>query len=225
MIEFLDGIAVFAPFGSSLEFFAHPERNVQHGVGQVKEERSFLVALNEVKGFVGADFCQFVDVRRTLHHLAVAHQGHASLVLEKDRLDGVEVVQQAEVVVESLVARKKRFVKPEVPFSDAGGLVAMVLEQFGKGQFVGMNPRWGIRPVHPNFIAHASRIATGQQARPRGAANRGRRIVIGKADAFLGHGIDTGGLYLGRSVASKVIVSLIIDQNENEVWLFAFRPS
>ncbi len=134
-------------------------------------------------------------------------------------------MQQAEVVVEPLVTGKKRFVKPEVPFSDAGGLVAMVLEQFGKGQFVRVNPGWGIRPVDPNFIAHASRIATGQQARPRGTANRGGRVVIGKADSFPGHGIDTGRLYLGRPVAPQVIVSLIIDQNENEVWLFAFRPS
>ena len=99
----------------------------------------------------------------------------------------------------------------------------MVLQQFGKGQFVGMNPRWGIRPMHPNFIAHASRIATGQQARPRGTANRGG-IVIGKADSFPGHGIDTG-VFTGRSVAPQVVVSLIIDQNENEVWLCAFRPS
>ena len=142
MIEFLNGIAIFAPIGTSLEFFADPERNVQHGVRQVKEERSFLVALNEVKSFVGVDSGQFVNLHRTLHHLAVAYQGHASLFLEKDRLNGVEVVQQAKVVVESLVARKKGFMKPEVPFSDAGGLVAMVLQQFGKGQFVGMNPRW-----------------------------------------------------------------------------------
>ena len=126
-------------------------------------------------------------------------------------------------MIKALVAGKKRFLEPQVPFSNTGGLVAVGLEQFRKGQFIRMNSGWGIRPVHPNFIAHASRIATGQQTRPRRTANRGRGIVIGKADAFHGHGINAGSLYLGRPVASQVVVSLIIDQNENEVWLFRFR--
>ena len=93
MIEFLNGIAVFAPIGTSLEFFADSERDVKHGVRQVEEERFFLVGSNEFDGFVGAGLGQLVLIRRTLHHLAIAHQGHASLVLEKDRLHWVQVVQ------------------------------------------------------------------------------------------------------------------------------------
>ena len=126
-------------------------------------------------------------------------------------------------MVEPLIAGKKRFVKPEVPFSDAGGLVAVGLEQFGNGQFIRMNSGWGIRPVHPDLIAHASWIATSQQACPRGTANGCCCIIVGEADALLGHGINAGGLYLGRPVASEIVVSLVIDQNENEVWLLRFR--
>ena len=73
MIEFLDGIAVFAPIRSSLEFFADPEWNMQHGMGQIEEERFLLVAFDEVNRFVGVELCQFVLIRRTLHNLAVAH--------------------------------------------------------------------------------------------------------------------------------------------------------
>ena len=51
-------------------------------------------------------------------------------------------MQQAEVMVEALVAWKKGFVKPEMPFSDAGGLVAIGLEQFSDCQLIRMDTGW-----------------------------------------------------------------------------------
>ena len=131
VIEFLNGIAIFAPFGSSLEFFAHPERNVQHGVRQVKEERFFLFRSMKSRASSVQTLVNSLTSAGRFTTLPL-HQGHASLVLEKDRLDGVEVVQQAEVVVEPLIVWKKGFMKPEVPFSDAGGLVAIVLSSSGR---------------------------------------------------------------------------------------------
>ena len=93
MIQFLDGIAVFAPIRSSLELFAHPERVVEHGMRQVEEERFILVALDKSNGLVGVDPGQLVGIGRALDHLAVTHQGDTSLVLEKERLYGIEVMQ------------------------------------------------------------------------------------------------------------------------------------
>ena len=114
-------------------------------------------------------------------------------------------------MIKALVAGKKRFLEPKVPFSDAGGLVAVVLEQFGYGQFIGMNPGWRIRPVDPDFIAHASRIATSQQARPGRTANRCGGIIVRETDTVLRHGINMRGLHFSRSITSKIVVSLIIN--------------
>lgn len=63
---------------------------------------------------------------RPLDDLAVAQQGNAALVLEVNDLDRVEIMQQSEVMIETLVAWKERSVEAEVPLADAGGAVAAV---------------------------------------------------------------------------------------------------
>ena len=62
-----------APIGTS-EFSPTPS-GTQHGVRQVKEERSFLVALNEVKSFVGVDSGQFVNLHRRFTTLPLRIRG------------------------------------------------------------------------------------------------------------------------------------------------------
>ncbi len=85
---------------------------------------------------VGVEFRQFRGIGRTLDDIAVPHQGHASLVLEINDLNRVEIVQQSEIVIETLIVRQERLVKAEMPFADTGRRVAVFLQQFGNRQFV-----------------------------------------------------------------------------------------
>ena len=48
-------------------------------------------------------------------------------------------MQQTKVVIETLIAWQKRFLKSQVPFSDTGSRVTVLLKQLGDRQFVRMN--------------------------------------------------------------------------------------
>ena len=81
-------------------------------------------------------------------------------------------------MIEALVTGKKRFVKTEMPFPDAGSRVPIGLEQLGDRQLIRMNAGGGIRPMDPDLVPHATWITTGQQARPRRTANRSGGIIV-----------------------------------------------
>ncbi len=131
---------------------------------QIKKKRTVLVLLDKLDGLVGVELRQFGGIDRTLDDITITHQGHTSLVLEINDLNRVKIMQQTEIVIEALVARQERLVKAEVPFADASGRIAVVLQQLGNRQFVGMNARSRICAVHPSCIAYSARVTTGQQA-------------------------------------------------------------
>ena len=146
MIELLDGIAVFAQSGASFESFADPKRIVQHGVRQIDEKRllrhGMLVAgviTDEGDRLVGIKVGEFVGIGRTLDDFAIAYEWNSALVFEMPDLDRIEIVEQAEVVIEALLARQERLVKAEVPLADAGGGVAIGLQEFGEGELERVN--------------------------------------------------------------------------------------
>ena len=128
-------------------------------------------------------------------------------------------MQQAEVFVEALISRQQRFLKTKVPLADAGCSVAILLEQLGDGQLIGMDTIRRIRAVHPDVVADATRVAAGQQASTRGATDRRRGVVVGKPRALRRHRVDVRGIDLGRAVAAQVIVALVVDEDENDVRL------
>lgn len=74
--------------------------------------------------------CEFGGISRSLHDLIIAQQRHAPLFLEVNRLHRIEVMQQAEVVIESLILRQEWLMKTEMPFADAGRRIAVLVEQF-----------------------------------------------------------------------------------------------
>ena len=52
-------------------------------------------------------------------------------------------------------------------------------------------------------------------------ADGGGGVVVGEANPFFCHLIDTRCLDLGRTVTSEVVVALVIDENENDIgWPF-----
>ena len=128
VVQLLNRITVVPPFGFALERFADADRVVQHGVRQVEEERTLFVLADKLDGFIGVQACELRGIGRALEHLAIPDQRHAALFLKINDLHRIQIVAQAEVVVESLVAWQKRFVKAKVPFADASRGVAIGLE-------------------------------------------------------------------------------------------------
>ena len=128
MVQLLNGVAVCAPIGFTLEGFADSERDVQHGVRQVEKERMLLVGADELHGLIGVQAGEFARVGRTLDNFAIADQRHAALFLEVNNLHRIQIVQQAVIMIEALIAWQKRLLKAEVPFADASRGVAIGLE-------------------------------------------------------------------------------------------------
>ena len=128
MVQLLNGVAVFAPIGFTLEGFADPERDVQHGVRQVEKKRTLLVGADEFHGLIGVQEGEFARVGRTLDNISIADQRYAALFLEVNNLHRIQIVQQAVIMIEALIAWQKRLLKAEVPFADASRGVAIGLE-------------------------------------------------------------------------------------------------
>jgi len=156
-------------------------------------------------------------VRRAFHHLAIAQQRYASPVFEVNGLDRVEVMQQAEAVLEALCSREKRRRKTKMPFADASRRVAVRPQQFRDGQLIGMNAPFRVRPLHPGFHPDPAGVTAGEQSRAGRAADRGRRVIVCEAHPLRRHGIDPRRGEFRRAVAAQVIVALVVDQDKDNI--------
>ena len=128
MVQLLNGVAVFAPIGFALEGLTDAQWVVQHGVRQVEKEGLLLVGADEFHGLIGIQAGEFGRVGRTLDNFAIADQRHAALFLEVNDLHRIQIVQQAVIMIEALIAWQKRLLKAEVPFADASRGVAIGFE-------------------------------------------------------------------------------------------------
>ena len=82
-----------------------------------------------------------------------------------------------------------------------------------------MNAGGRIGAVHPDVIAHPARITPGEQACARGTANRGGRVIIGKAHTLLRHRINPRRFDLRRPITTEIVITLIINEDEDDVRL------
>ena len=219
VIEFLNRVAVFAKVGCAFELDADTKWRVKHRVREIEKEGSILVLLHKPDCFVGVNARQFRGVGRSFHDLSPTHQRHATVFFEIDDLDRIQVVQQSEVVIESLLLGQERRVKTKVPFADASRRVAVRLQQLGNRQFIRIETDSRIGTLDPRRQADSARVTTGQQAGARRTADRRGRVVIRESDSLRGHGVDTRCCDLRRSIAAKVVVPLIVDEDEDDVGL------
>lgn len=184
-IEFLDGVPVKANLAFALEERSRIEGNVRHGVGKVDEEGFLLILLDEGNGFLGVALGQGVLVGGVFDDFSVAHQRnevflHPALdVLQSDPFSQDDVVGQglswveghvvavgnAEVGVEPLAGRQKLLEVPEVPLPDAGGRIALGLEQVRDRDLIGIETPLVPRKENAQ-VAHPAGIATGQKSGP-----------------------------------------------------------
>ena len=118
----------------------------------------------------------------------------ATLVLLIARaLEGMSLVQESQPLVESLpVWHAVRIGLGQPPLAGDARRISGRFENFGHRGFVRIQPVRRNRPQHRSVgvrvvEAHTARIASGQQAGPRGVAGRRRAVRIGEQHAGGGH--------------------------------------
>ncbi len=77
--------------------------------------------------------------------------------------------------------------------------------------------------MNPNMVADTAGIASGEEAGAGRAANGCRGIVVGEAGSLRRHGIDVGSFYFAGSIAPEIVIPLVIDEDENDVWFVLLR--
>jgi len=195
---------------------------VRHVVRQVKEERPVAVLAHEADRFFGVAAGERVQVGRVLDRLAVPHQhGHEP---GEVGLAGEAVVdRRAEPVIEALGIRHQlRVVRPappvaraaKVPLAHQRGGVSPALQDFGKCDFVGMED--GVAVLAVVDLGHADRVASGEQGRPRHAADR-LHVEVRKPHPLRGHAVEVRCLDERRAVAADVVVSQVVGEEDDEV--------
>ena len=77
--------------------------------------------------------------------------------------------------------------------------------------------------MHPCCHSDASGIAAREESGSGRTADRCRSVVVREAEAFLGKLINAGGLNFGRTVATEIVVALVVDEDEDDVGLLRGR--
>ena len=131
----------------------------------VEKERSGLVPAYEAEGLLGVAAGDGVLLHRSLDDLLSAHQGQGNVLAVH-----VVAVGDAVVGIEALGCRQEIRMVTEMPFPDAAGGVAPLLEHLGDGQLGGIEPLAGGRKENTDILlidvhVDAPGVAPGHQAR------------------------------------------------------------
>ena len=123
-------------------------------------------------------------------------------------------------MIETVVVWQKRGGVTQVPLADHHRGVALVLEDFGDGDFVGVNTGLGCFGSVVEGQAQARRVAAGHQRGARRSAER-RRIEVRKPHAFARQPVDVWGANIGGAVNAEVPPSLVVSKDDDEIRLLA----
>ncbi len=230
------GVQVMGSVGR-VEVLRGGERLVRHRVRQIQKEG--LVALG------------FDEAQRSLR-IALGEGALNDRVLDDsivlDKLDGAHIVrvEDAEIGVEASLDRKIIRDVPEVPFADAGGGVALLLEGLRNGDLAGgqaivihatvrrrvahnaMTERIAagqaivIHATVRRRVAHnamTERIAAGENGRPRWCAIWHRHVEVSKVRPLRRHAVQVRSLERRMPIGGEVAVTEIVSKDEHEVWL------
>ena len=112
------------------------------------------------------------------------------------------------------------FVVPEVPFAKDGRGVAGLFEQFGKGDFRGVQSHIvvGTFGIGADHFGHARTllIASGEESGARGAANRTAGVKVGEFKAFASHLFHCGRVD-PASVRTGIAIAHVVGEYDDDV--------
>ena len=241
VVDVFDDIRVGVGGISVADVIGHIKGNVRHGVGEVEEEGLVLVRLDKVHGLLGVATGDGALINGEFDDFFVLHEGSFPLgegglgIGPKDVHSGrsalgfsfvvgvvhVVGVGNTEIGIEAVLLREGFGVMAEVPFSEAGGGVALSFEVIGDGVLGGIEPAGG--GGEEDVLVHFDplRVAAGEEGGSgRGADGRGDHEA-GELASFLGEAIDVGRLDFGGAEAAEIAVALVVGEDNDEVGLFS----
>ena len=106
----------------------------------------------------------------------------------------------------------------EVPFADAGGVVAVLFEEAGDGEAIFGDEGFGEASEHAALEVGTPVVAAGEEAVAGGGADAGGSVGVGKAHAFGGEAVEIGGGdFAVRVVGGDVAVALVVGEDDDDV--------
>ena len=108
-----------------------------------------------------------------------------------------------------------------MPFTHTHGGVVQFLEVIGDRVFLGVKPIAAGRKENAGY-SYAWRVATGQELRARGRANRGG-IETGELAAFPGHAVETWCAVKLGTIRANIAITHVINKDQDQIRLFLCR--
>jgi hypothetical protein len=109
------------------------------------------------------------------------------------------------------IRRRARFDRADVPLAEMRALIARFAQQMRHGDFLRAK-----RPARREG-AHAVRMPSREETRPRRRAARMRRVEILQPQPLRRHLIECGRLHMRMPVVARLLPAMVIAHHENDV--------
>jgi hypothetical protein len=201
---------------------------MRHRMGKVQKERVFSVFSDKSNCLFCISFGQCFLLYRALNDDRISHQrdiprrhillSPRSIPISIFPFYRIHVVRIGNAIelVKPMTSRQEFRVVTEMPLSDTGRRIVPFLQNlrhrhFGRVQTDPMTRKQDSSNPNP------SRIAARQQCGPGSGTNGCQRIKIRKPSSLSGHSIEIRCLDIWRTITAKILIPLIIDENEDEI--------
>lgn len=173
---------------------------------KVEKEGFVLITFDEIDPFFGDDVG---GVARNILHLGAVAPLFVNVVV-------TAAIEEADEFVEAVFGRVVFISVTEVPLSEHGGGIAVVLEDAGNG---------GDRGVEADLVttsdddiddAVSLLVATGEEGGASGAADRGVGVEVGEVHPFPSHAVNAGSLH-PTVVKTEVPAAEIVSEDDDDV--------
>ena len=225
-VEFFNGVAVeavggfAAELGAGIAFFAA----AGSGFGEVEEEGLLAMRGDEFHGGLGEAFRERFGRDGGIDDGFVLHERQGwPVFLGEFVVDHVLAVGNAEEDVEAVASRQKVRLVAEVPFAEAGGGVAVLLQELGHRLLAGMDAACGDglqngRADGADVQANAAWVATGHQGRATRCADSAGRVEAGELAPLRRHAIEVWCAMLRlRIEARDVPVAEVVAEDDDDI--------
>ncbi len=174
------------------------------------------MVFDELHRMLGDEMCGiafFFDVFKALPPVVNLHSVVVRYVVDV----AADVPAEA---IENVVHGIEFFVVTEVPFAKDGRSVAGFFEQFGKGDFRGIQSQIvvGVFGVGVDYCGHACAllVASGEQPGARGAANGTAGVKVGEFESFAGHLFHCGRVD-PAPIRAGIAIAHVVGQYDDDV--------
>ena len=186
---------------------------------EVEEKGLCGVCFDERNGLFSVSPCDGGLLDGGLGHLLISKEGKGDVLASH-----IIRIGNAKIGIKSLSGWEEVGLIPEMPLADAGGGIALLLEDLGDGDFIRIEPLACCGKENPLVVlidvhVEPAWVATGQETGAGRGADAAGDIEVGEAHALPGHLVDGWGSVLSGAKAADVAVAHVIHVDEDDVGL------